>query len=67
MKRYLDTEDILLIVYFALITLLIILPCIVGCIAALFCATSVFEVCFLIFLIIGLAGIDGGLWWLLFI
>jgi hypothetical protein len=67
MKRYLDTSDILLIIYFALITLFIFLPCIVGCIAALVFATSVFEVCFLVFLIIGLAAIDGGLWWLLFI
>ena len=61
-----DTEDILLIVYFALITLLIILPCIIGCIAALLYAPSIFEVCFLVFVIIGLAAIDGGLWWLLF-
>lgn len=67
MKRHLDTEDILLIIYFALITLLIILPCIVGCVAALFCVTSVFEVCFLVFLIISLTLIDVGLWWLLFI
>lgn len=67
MKRYLDTDDILLIVYFALITLFIFVPCIVGCVAAIICATSVFEVCFLVFIIIGLAGIDGGLWWLIFI
>jgi hypothetical protein len=67
MKRYLDTDDILLIVYLALCTLLIFLPCIVLCVAALCCATSVFEVCFLVFIIIGLAAIDGGLWWLIFI
>lgn len=62
-----DTGDILLIVYFALITLFIFVPCIVLCIAALICATTVFEVCYLVFLIIGIAAIDGGLWWLLFI
>lgn len=67
MKRYLDTDDILLIVYLALCTLLMFLPCIALCVAALICATSVFEVCFLVFIIIGLAGIDGGLWWLIFI
>lgn len=59
-----DTGDILLIIYFALITLLVILPCIIGCIVALFTAASVFEICFLIFIIIGLVAIDGGLWWL---
>jgi hypothetical protein len=67
MKRYLDTEDILLIIYCVLLTLLIFLPCIVLCVAALCCATSVAEVCFLVFIIIGLAAIDGGLWWLIFI
>ena len=67
MKGRLDTSDILLIIAVAIVTLFIILPCIVGCVAALCCATSVFEVCFLVFIIIGLAGIDGGLWWLIFI
>lgn len=62
-----DTGDILLIIYWALCTLLMFLPCIVLCIAALICATTVFEVCYLVFVIIGLAAIDGGLWWLLFI
>lgn len=62
-----DTDDILLIVYWALCTLLVFLPCIALCVAALICATTVFEVCYLVFLIIGLVGIDGGLWWLLFI
>lgn len=67
MKGRLDTSDILLIIAVAIVTLFIILPCIIGCIAAIICATSVFEVCFLVFIIIGLAGIDGGLWWLIFI
>ena len=67
MKRYLDIDDILLIVFLALGTLLIFLPCFVFCVAALCCATSVFEVCFLVFLIIGIAAIDVGIWWLLFI
>ena len=62
-----DTDDILLIIYWALCTLLMFLPCIVFCVAALFCATSIFEVCYLVFVIIGLVAIDGGLWWLLFI
>lgn len=62
-----DTGDILLIVYWAFCTLLMFLPCIALFIAALCCATTVFEVCYLVFLIIGIAAIDVGLWWLIFI
>lgn len=61
-----DKGDILIAFYFALITLFIFVPCIVLCVAALICATTVFEVCYLVFLIVGIAAINGGLWWLLF-
>lgn len=62
-----DAEDILLIVYWALCTLLMFLPCIALFIAALCVATTAFEICFLVFLIVGFAGIDVGIWRLLFI
>ena len=62
-----DKGDILIAFYFSLITLFIFIPCIILCVAALSFATSVCEVCYLVFLILGIASIDGGLWWLLFI